>query len=221
MTSVTFKSVRGQEVTVQNGEASPVLFDGAVTWDTVARPKRVAVTRFAGRNPLRQDIAILFDGLLDRTSQEGKIEKLYRMSTQPSVVHVSGHALRTDLDWVFNGTMDWDDTDVIWDTLGKERVRLRQAVTVHLIEYVPDTVIETPAAPKVTKNKPKHHVPASKGMTLKAITIMEYGDPDKWRIIKNANFPVLVAATPRTVVPAGTILKIPEPDGLDQFFQVP
>ena len=222
MTQVTFKSTRGTSVTVKSGDASPVLSDGSVTWETVARPKRIALTRYAGRNPWRQDIAILFDGLIQNESQEGKINKLMRMSTQSSIIHLEGHALRTDLDWVFNGSIDWDDKDVIWEKLGKDRVRLRQAAVVHLIQFIPDDVIETPAAPKTQKNnKPKHHIPASKGMTLKRITIIEYGNPDKWRIIRDANFPILVAATPRTVVPAGVTLRIPEDDGSIQYFQVP
>lgn len=220
MTQITFKSVRGTKVTVNNGETSPVLSGGAVTWDTVVRPKRVAITRYAGRSPWKQDLAIMFDGLLDRTSQEGDIAKLVRMSTQANIINLEGHALMTDLDWVFNDSIDWDDTNVVWERIGTERVRLRQAATVHLIEYISDTVIETPAAPTVAQNKPTVHVPAASGMTLKAISIVEYGDPDKWVLIRDAN-PILIAATARTVVPAGATLTIPEPKGAVQYFTVP
>jgi hypothetical protein len=220
MTQVTFNPKRGNSVTVKSGDNSPVLMDGTVVWDAVARPKRTSLTRFSGRLPWKQDISILFDGLIGRESQEGKIHRLERMSTEDTVINLEGHALRTDLDWVFLG-IDWDDQDVIWDTVDKDVVRLRQGATVHLMEYVPDDIITTPAQPKVKKRKPKKHIPAAKGMSLKRITIIEYGSPDKWRVIRDANFPILVGATPRTVIPPGIILNIPEPDGAIQYFTVP
>jgi hypothetical protein len=219
MTQVTFASVRGSSVTVDSGDVSPVLMDGTVTWDTVARPKRTALTRFTGRNPWKQDIAIMFDGVVGGVSQEGKISKLMKMSTEPSIVHVSGHALETNTDWVFNG-IDWDDQNTIWEKNDSGRYRIRQTAVVHLLEYIPDTIIQTPAAPKPNKNKPTKHVPAAHGMSLKKIAMVEYGDPDKWKLIRDANA-ILIGAGPRYVVPAGITLVIPEDDGTQVLFTVP
>jgi hypothetical protein len=220
MTQVTFKNTRGISVTVLLGDTSPVLSDGVVTWDTVARPKRTAITRYTGRNPYKQDIPIMFDGYADGKSQEGNISKLERMATLPNVVNISGHALKTDLDWVFDGAIDWDNQQTIWERIGKDVVRVRQAATVHLLEFIPDTVVETPAAPRVQKNRPAKKIPASKGLTIKQVAQIEYSDPSKWVLIRNANI-ILLGKGPRSLIPSGVTLEIPEPDGTIAWFTVP
>lgn len=220
MTHVTLKNSAGSRLTVLLGDTSPVLSDGVTTWDTVSRPKRTAVTRYTGRNPFKQDIAVMFDGLADSKSQEGAIAKLQRMASAPHIVELSGHALRTDLDWVFNGSIDWDNQQTIWQRIGKETVRVRQSAVIHLLEYIKDTVIKTPASPDTAKLKksPSRKVTIPQGMTLKQIAVIEFGDPDKWRRIVIDN-PWLAPGDPRQVVPAGITLEIF--DGAIPFFTVP
>jgi nucleoid-associated protein YgaU len=216
---VTLKTSAGTTLSVLLGEASPVLLEGTTNWETVDRPKRTAITRYAGRSPFKQDISVLFDGYQSDESQESRIAKLERMAGQAHTIKLSGVALRRDLQWVITD-VDWDSQNTIWIRTSKGAVRTRQAAIIHLLEYVKDTIVKTPARPTISSKKdPAKKVVLPKGMTLKQIAKIEYGDPDKWRVIVDAN-PILWGVDdPRYFVPAGITLIIP--DGKTAYFTVP
>lgn len=212
MNTVTFTTDSGVELTVLLGEASPIITDGYGGWSSIARPKRVGLTRYAGRNPFKQDIAIMFDGWRESISQESRISTLEFMATQPDdlseppKITLSGQALKTDLTWVIDPGIDWDSSSIIL----VNGSRMRAAAVVHLLEFVDDSIITTPAAP-VTTGKKKHvpikKIVTPKGMTLKQIAQIVYGDPDKYMLIVNAN--PFISTDPRRVIPAGTPLLTP------------
>lgn len=219
--AVTLRSSNGVQLTVDNGDGSPVLSNGISTWDTVARPKRQSVTRYTGRTPFSQDIPVMFDGYADGTSQEGAIAKLVHLSSQPNDIKLSGHALKTDLSWVIQD-ITWDATETIWKPADPHPVRVRQAATIHLLEYIKETILKTPAAPSTSSKKngkaPVKKVKTPKGMTAKQIAQIEFHDPDKWHKIYDDN-PWLGAPSPRRIIPAGTELVIL--DGSQPAFTVP
>lgn len=222
-TQVTIKNTAGVTLSVLLGEGSPVLSEGTSKWEYIDRPKRVSITRYAGRSPYKQDIPVMFDGHSDAESQENRIAKLERMASSPHPVKLDGHALKKDLIWVIDG-IDWDNQNTIWIRSNKGPIRTRQSAIIHLVEYIKDTIVRTPASPAASRKDPNKKKPAKKittpkGMTLKQIAQVEYGDPDKWRLIVDAN-PILWGIDdPRYVVPAGITLIIQ--DGKTVSFTVP
>lgn len=221
--TVTFNPSVGQAVTVLLDASSPVLSGGYGGWETVDRPKRVSMTRFKGPAPFAQDIAVMFDSWIDGDSVEYDIMNLEHMAEQPGAleeppkVTLGGMALRKDLTWIITD-LTFSDTVVIWDfATNGVPVRLRQAVVVHLLQYVTDDVILTPAAPAVTPGKKKTRKIVAPGggggMTLKQISQVVYGTPDKFYIIAETNPPVSKLNPGRDPVPAGTHLSIPDLNG--------
>lgn len=214
MSKVTFAAETGQSVTVLMDAAHPLVTNGYGGWESVDRPKRPSITRFKGRAQFKQDFSILFDGYVDGQSQEEDIHKLEAMATQsgdlqrPPRLKVSGMAYKTNLWWVIDN-IDWDNQTVIAVDIGDKTVRLRQAAVVHLIEFIDDTVIFTPAQPTVSVTKPVKKIITPDGMTLKQIANQIYGDPDKWFIIYQANPLVIAYPDPRQFIPKGTPLLTP------------
>jgi len=212
----------GITLTVLLGDGSPVLTGGVTTWDTVTRPKRTSMTRFSGRAPFGQDIPVMFDGLTNdppNDNQEDRISKLETLARGPHVVSLGGVALHQELDWVFSG-IDWDNQHTIWRRGKNGAFRIRQAATVHLLQYIKDVVRKTPAEPKVGKD-PSTKTTVPKGMTLKQIANIEFGDPDKWHrlVIDNPILTILGLDNPRSFLPAGFALTVY--DGAIPFFTVP
>lgn len=225
--TVTFKADNGLQVTVMNGETSPVLTEGFGGWDTVSRPKRVGITRFRGKAPFKQDISVMFDGFADSTPQEYAINTLMRMAlegndlSEPPKITLGGLALRKDLTWIIDG-IDFDN-NAIWITSGGVPVRVRQNAVVHLLQYVDDAVITTAASPAVNAQiKKKKTITTPKGMTLKQIALINYkNDVDAgMRLILWAN--PWLDPDPRKLIPAGTPISIPnEKTNVDKTFIVP
>jgi len=214
---VTFQSADGTVLSVLLDAPSPVLSGGVGGWEVVDRPKRVAITRFKGVEPLRQDIAVVFDGVKEGESQESRISTLINMAQQPGdltappKIKLDGTVLRTDLDWVIEG-IDWDSQNTMWDRQGGLSVRLRQHAVVHMLQFVDDDVLVTAPSPAVV-NKPKSSgkPTTSHGLTLKQIAAAEYGDPDKYWLILAAN--PWLDPDPRKVIPEGTPVFIPSDQG--------
>lgn len=184
-------------------------------WEAVSRPKRVALTRFKGHDPFLQDVPVMFDGFADGISQEVLISKLELMARaptdlrEPPKIKLTGPIPRKELTWVIND-ISWDNQTVIWD--GEERVR--QAATVHLMQFVDDTVLSTVTSPAVTNNDnngKKTKITAPQGMNLKQIAMLVYKDPSKYVLILDAN--PFLNPDPRAIIPAGTPLFIPTANG--------
>lgn len=216
---VSFESDTGDVVTVLLDAASPTLTGGMGGWEVVDRPKRVGITRFKGKEPFRQDVAIVFDGVSTGESQEEKISTLVNMGLQPDdlkdppKVKVAGTVHRRDLTWVLEPAPDWDSQSVMWDRQGGVSVRIRQAAVVHLLEFVDDQVLITAPSPAVAARDKVSgkNVKTPDGMTLKQLASIEYSDPDKYLLILMAN--PWLDPDPRKRIPRGTPLTIPSDQG--------
>lgn len=215
---VSLQADDGTVISVLLDAASPKLTDGFGGWETVDRPRRVALTRFKGINPVRQDLAILFEGVNEGKSQEVAITNLERMAQQtgdlsePAKITLGGTALRKDLTWVIE-SIDMDDQRTMWTKQGGFPVRIRQAAVVHLLEFVDDSVIVTAPSPAVmAKPSPGGKtLTTPQGMTLKQIAALEYNDPDKYTLIIDAN--PWISTDPRVLIMPGTPLFIPAVNG--------
>ena len=224
---VTLKTAT-DSLTVMLADSPPTISDGVSIWDTIARPKRDSFVKYTGRSPYQQTVNVMFDGWRDNESQETRITKLVTMASKPHTVQLSGHVLHKHLDWVITN-VSWDDQYTIWKEFitgsGKKKktslLRVRQAATITFLEYISDTIIKTPSAPHVVDpgKKPIKKIKVPKGMMLKQIAQLEYGDPDKWRLIRDANMGILIGAGPKFFVMAGITLTIV--DGKTPYFLVP
>lgn len=206
---VTFTSDNGLQVTVLH-DAAANMTGGFGGWEVIERPKRVAMTRFKGKDPFRMDVPVLFDGWTDDESQEIAIATLARMAEQPGEMQqpptlmIEGAVPREDLTWVIE-TIDWDNQRTIYDMQGGVQVRLRQAAVVHLLQFVDDDVISTPPTLAVVKPKTAVKLVPGAGKTLKQLAAIEYGNPDLWTLIADANG----IRDPRKPIPATTTIKVP------------
>lgn len=225
--NVVFSADNGLKVSVLAGDSSPVLSGGFGGWEIVGRPRRAALTRFAGRQPFRQDIPLRFEGYSSETSQESQITILQRMATQgadlstPPKIRLGGIAFRKDLTWVIDDITH--DGNSVLDTQGGSVVRIRSNCVVHLLEFIDDTVITTAASPAISaqSGKKKVTITTPKGMTLKQIAQLEYKDVTKgMQLILMAN--TWLSADPRKLIPEGTPLTIVDiTTGIETEFIVP
>lgn len=206
---VIFRSDSGLSVRILLDANSAHMVGGYGGWEVVARPKRVGLTRFKGKDPFRMDVPILFDGWREDASQEIDIATLSRMSEQPGpqqqppTIRVEGAVPREDLTWVIE-TIDWDASNVIWDVQQGTPVRLRQAAVVHLLQFVDDKLLVTP--PSLMINRPAIAAKTTTtGASLKKLSQDAYGTPDLWTIIADANG----IRDPRAPIPPGKTIKIP------------
>ena len=149
---VTFASAQpAMSVTAILGQTPPVPADGYGGWSLVNRPRRKALTVWDGINPLRELVTVIIgikpgsrggiaDSLPLNLSATQDRETLERMAQPPfpgaeppliTVVGTVPHA--NDGPWVIE-SFDWDPTPIY----SPSGFLVRQAVTVHLLEYVRD-----------------------------------------------------------------------------------
>lgn len=225
--TTTLTADNGLSLTVLAGEQSPLISNGYGSWDKVQRPRRSSILRYKGRDLFLQDITLRFDGFKNTTSQEGPIAILEKMATQavnlalPPKIKLSGIALHKEKTWVIDD-ITWSGQDML-ATIGGDIVRIRADCTVHLCEYIDDTIISTPSSPAISKQtgKKKVTITTPKGMTLKQIAMAQYKDATRGvQLILQAN--PWLNPDPRALVPEGTPLTIPDPTtGLATTFIVP
>lgn len=211
---VTLTSDTGLKVRVLLDSNSAHLTGGFGGWEVVARPKRVGIVRFAGRDPFRMEVPVLFDGYGMGKGQEADISTLIRMSQpptelkQPPTIKISGAVPRTDLTWVIEDLVQ-DNQSVIWDQQGGVSVRLRQGFVVHLLQYVDDTLITTAASPTIIAGggTSGSKVKVGSGKTAKQEAQTEYGSASLFTILFAAN--PWMTPDPRAPIPTGTEFVVP------------
>lgn len=179
----TFKSSDGSSVRVLRGDAAPKMTGGGGGWTVEARPRRVGLTIWNGRDPYSMDVPVLFDGWANEISQEVKISILNQMQMghdlkPPPTVKITGAVPVKGATWIIDN-IDWGD-DVIYDG----PTRLRQDAVVHLKQYVAETRLKVSGGGKLRARGP-YIVRA--GDTFKSISQKVYHTPDRWKEIMAAN----------------------------------
>jgi LysM repeat protein len=209
---VTFRTST-LEVRVLLDAPSPAISGGFGGWEVIDRPKRSGLTRFKGKDPFQQNVAILFDGVEDDEDQEPMIADLMAMTEPrtaletPPQVTVDGTVLRTDIQWVIQN-ITFSTDNVIWTMLGGSPRRLRQPAMVELLEFIDDKVILTRPTPAIaSKSKPAKNIKVPDEATLYSLAIQYYGDPNQYMQIWYLN-PTL-DPDPRAPIPKGINVTIP------------
>jgi hypothetical protein len=203
-----FRSSDGATVKVLRGDDPPTMVGGIGGWQTIARPRRTALTQWAGRDPYQMDVPILFDRWHDQQSIEREIRQLNKMAlgldfNPPPTVTIDGAVPDVPVaggTWVISG-IDWG-TDVYWDQ-GNDGTpfRMRQDAVVHLLEYHAEERVNI----TFTGSLPNTYIVAKKGETLRKIAQAMYGDGSKWKAIHQANPKI----RDPNKIPVKTILRIP------------
>jgi hypothetical protein len=176
---------------------------GVGGWELTARPRQVAMTTWAGVEPLQMSLGLMFDGFATRTSQETPLRRLVVAArgddeSPPGVINVEGVPLPV-ADWVIED-IAFGDPILAADTLE----RVRQPVTLTLREYVPPRYLQLR----------KHTLQGSKGKT-RVVTCRTGDTPASiarrqscpWTAIRELN-PTLVSKANQKLK-SGTKLRVP------------
>ena len=185
-----FALTRTAQVTALLGANGAHITTGYGKWEEVAVPRGVPFTQWTGRSLWQMDLELLLDGWSQQRSVEGEITQLELMALRPGIapggkplvtpppIRIVGAVPHTELTWVVGG-LDWGDCLRSFQT-GQ---RLRQAVAMHLLEYVEETSVRAlpPPAPPPRKHK------VAKGDNLKKLAARLLGKSSRWPEIVKLN----------------------------------
>lgn len=184
------------QVRALRGVGAPQITGGYAIWEKVARPHRKALTRYQGRDPFQMTLPLLLEGFDGNVSVEPEIRALEMMAlpptagSDPPTVTVAGAVPHPELDWVIGGSdppLEWDASP-IWSPNG---YRIRQAVTVHLLEHVGDDSNDTATVSAVGSSAAGTSAAGvyvvNDGDTLQSIAALRLGSASRWHEIADLN----------------------------------
>lgn len=173
----------GAQVNLTMGDGPATLTQGfGGMWEQVSRPKKRAITRFTGAEPVGQDVPILLDGFQTRRSVESALHQLlYQLQPiatnwdpnfAPPVWRIEGPIHFPMKRWIVS---DIEFGDALRDP--DNWLLIRQEATLKLIEYVRPDELRVKRLP--LKVKPRKAKVGSKidvkGETLRQIAVKYYG----------------------------------------------
>jgi hypothetical protein len=206
-----FTSSNGLSVIVLRDEAPPKITDGRGGWNVIDRRRRKGLTTWTGRNPIRMDVPILFNGQFDPPySIDQDVATLNQMAlgdnfVQPPTVRVTGYLPVTGIAWVIED-LTWGDNAVWLRSDEGDVVRVRQDCVVKLLQFVKEDVVKVGNLGQVPSNTvPPYHT--TEGETPAAIAKKVYGDDQMWKKIRDLN-PSIVRS-PNQALKGGLTLAMP------------
>jgi hypothetical protein len=223
-------------VTARLAEERPNVEDGYGGWDEVVRPRRSPITTWRASPGLKLTLPVLLDGWADGRSVEREVAQLEQMGTPtasdgdpPRVrLEATGNAIPyLRRVWVITGLTFGDAL------MNKAGNRVRQQVTLSLLEYVHDVYLAERSAARRRRGKaaqPKTKAgarskrvvarrsgkpqPKKKGRaaaldwgageSLASIAARELGDAERWIEIAQLN-----GIRDPTAVEPGQVLRLP------------
>lgn len=181
-------------------DGAPIVTDGYAGWQVVSRPKNVGVVEWQGRNPMAIEIPFIIDYWLSNDETPGidceaDVTDLERLAgigghTQPPVCTVDGQgAIPHDYSIWKNGrwvieSISWDRSIELRSSFSGRRIRCGGTLTIRQF-VVAQSIIRT-IGPKSRASAPSVYI-VKKGDTLGKIAGFYYHDPNKWKIIGDAN----------------------------------
>jgi LysM repeat protein len=173
---ITIRSASGS-VSALLDDTTPTITDGYGGWQEVQRARRTAYVDWPGKNTLKMQVGIVFDGFMAETDVSGQVKTLEGMALPvdgtlaPPHVTISGFVPHTDLTWVID-TITWGETD-----RNAKGILIRQKLTVTFWQYVPEDIIVKSLASK-TRTASKAKSAAPKGTATRSFSRSTYGyDP--------------------------------------------
>ncbi len=185
------------------GSAYPTWTAGFGGFESVARPKQVAITKWNGFDLAAFDVDLLFDNVASGTSVERACAILEVMGGRggdgirkyghppllvidtAGVMSADAHAF-PDSRWVVND-LDWHPDETITNHAGN---RIYALVTVSLLQYNTDSRLRTQADKVARVTGPStavRTVKAKTGDTLQTIARRYLGDAGKWVLLQKLN----------------------------------
>jgi hypothetical protein len=163
------------------------LTGGFGVWNEIAVPRADPLTQWSGRHLYTMDLDLMLDGWSPQSSVEHNIASLEAMakrvpaSLTPPPLRIIGAVPMPGLKWVITGI---DYGDVLRSV--RTGQRLRQELTLHLMEYREETDLKTlPRAGASAKPPRKYKV--KKGDNLKKIAAKLLGKSSDWEQIAKLN----------------------------------
>lgn len=194
-------------VRVLRGEGPPTIQGGYGGWEEQARPRKVSITKWVGRSPLKLILPIVLDDLEDRGDVEHECQVLELMafpvppSGEPPVVHIEGAVPHREADWVITD-IEWGDAIY---AKSMEIKRIRQFASVNFISRVKADRIKANKNAKDKGGKSGYRIYIVKrGDTLRKIAAKQLHDSARWKEIAKIN----KIRDPKSIYP-GQRLKIP------------
>jgi len=182
---------RPAKITAQLAEAGAHITGGFGKWEEVAVPRGDPFTQWAGRSLLAMDVELVLDGYAAHRSVEADIRAVEDMATAPGPrppggapvtpppIRIVGAVPHADLTWVIGG-LDWGE--MLRDL--RTGARLRQALTLHLLEYVEEQTIGAMPAPQ---KAPPRKIKVKRGDDLKKLAARYLGKSSRWPEIVKLN----------------------------------
>jgi hypothetical protein len=181
-------------------------------WETLARPQRVALTRFVGAEPIGQELPVLLDGFRDQRDIEFLLESLLIQSRPkrdkgqsypPTVWRLRGPVHYPQKRWVL---ADIEFGEALRSrNLGGRLVR--QRAVLKFIEYVPPDSMKVKRLPRRLTPKGKEKKVKADGRTLRRIAIKYYGTAKAARPLGKAQKPPIRDVTRK--LPKGRVIRLP------------
>lgn len=182
----------GYNVRALMGEEAATVTAGYGGWVVTNRPRRVGISVWEGRSPYSMTLPLRLDGWKLDDSVDGDIAILERMALPfgeyktPPPVSVSRPAPHNQLDWVINN-LEWGA-----NIIRKDGVRLRQDVTITLMEYVIDDILQFAGAAAAARENARQQSESKlyvvkRGDTLISIAVKQLGSASRWTEIADLN----------------------------------
>lgn len=201
----------------------PVISDGYGGWQVIPRKNKVGIVAWQGNNPMRMKLGLMLDAWGPNALRPNNIEtdcvNLDTMASAnrnnntrpPSITFLADQYVlpKQNVTWVIDD-IQWGDGIKNRDT----GIRLRQQVSLVLLELVEDTLLNTlsPALTRRTATISENSLAFPKTYTVKpgdtvgSIAARIYGKESLWHVLAKAN----KIRDPGSIK-VGQVLKVPPP----------